>query len=366
MTSGDFWALERLTDHAVQQQLSELLVSGARTEARILAHLAVIEDRRLHLSSGCSSMFEYCVQRLGLSENEAFHRLTAARLARRFPLIFRLIEERRIHLTGVCLLRDYLSEDNHAELLREASGKTKRQVLELLARRHPRPDVRSTLRKLPAPAPALVAPAPAPALVAPAPALVAIEPAPAPRDHASPRSQAQLTPTSVDRYRLQLNVSAAMREKLELARALLRHAVPDGDLSMVVERAIDELLARLKQKRFGSTSSQRAETRRRPKESEKTKGTHRREHISHRTRREVAERDGLRCTFESEDGHRCSSRAFLELHHVQPWARDGDSSTENLELRCSAHNRLQAERDFGRQTIERKVREKRCSRSEGR
>jgi hypothetical protein len=44
------------------------------------------------------------VRQLGLSESEAFHRLTAARIARRFPVVFSLIECRKIHLTAVCLL----------------------------------------------------------------------------------------------------------------------------------------------------------------------------------------------------------------------------------------------------------------------
>ena len=64
----------------------------------------------------------------------------------RFPIVFSLIEDRQIHLTAVCLLRDYLTQENHRELLAEASNKTKLQVQELLARRFPRPDVASYIR----------------------------------------------------------------------------------------------------------------------------------------------------------------------------------------------------------------------------
>src|SRR5450432_4033589 len=149
MTSGEFWELEHATDRELQSELTRLLASGSRTEARIIAHLAAVEDRRLHLEAGSSSLFDYCCRRLGLSENEAFHRITAARLARRFPAIFGLIEGRAIHLSAVCLLRGYLTPENSRELLEEASRKTKAQVQEMLARRFPRPDVASTIRKLP-------------------------------------------------------------------------------------------------------------------------------------------------------------------------------------------------------------------------
>src|SRR5450432_2491456 len=149
MMVGEFWELEHVGDRDLERDLLQLLANGSRTEARMIAHLAAVEERRLHLESGSSSLFGYCCSRLGLSEDEAFHRITAARLARRFPLIFGLIERREIHLTAVCLLRDYLTPENHRELLAEASGKTKLQVLELLAHRFPWPDVASTIRKLP-------------------------------------------------------------------------------------------------------------------------------------------------------------------------------------------------------------------------
>src|SRR5450631_1505855 len=156
------WDLGRVSDTQLRSGLTSLLASGYRTEARIIAHIAEIEERKLHAKDGSQSLFEYCVRQLGLSESEAFHRLTAARIARRFPIVFSLIERRQIHLTAVCLLRDYLTPENHLELLAEASNKTKLQVRELLARRFPRPDVASYVRKLPAKAPlALQASSPA-------------------------------------------------------------------------------------------------------------------------------------------------------------------------------------------------------------
>ena len=45
-------------------------------------------------------------------------------------------------MSGLCLLRDYLTTENHIELLAGASHKTKFQILEMLASRFPRPDCR--------------------------------------------------------------------------------------------------------------------------------------------------------------------------------------------------------------------------------
>jgi len=71
MNSGAFWELGDVTDRDLQSELARLLANGSRTEARIIAHLAAVEERRLHLEAGNSSLFDYCCTRLGISENEA-------------------------------------------------------------------------------------------------------------------------------------------------------------------------------------------------------------------------------------------------------------------------------------------------------
>jgi len=102
METGVFWDLRRVSDDQLRLGLASLLASGSRTEARIVAHIAEVEERKLHAKDGDSSLFDYCVRLLRSSESEAFHRLTAARVARRFPIVFSLIESRQIHLTAVC------------------------------------------------------------------------------------------------------------------------------------------------------------------------------------------------------------------------------------------------------------------------
>jgi hypothetical protein len=59
--------------------------------AALIAHLAVLDERGLYLSEGCSSMFTYCVQVLHLSEHAAYGRIEAARAARRYPVILELL-----------------------------------------------------------------------------------------------------------------------------------------------------------------------------------------------------------------------------------------------------------------------------------
>jgi hypothetical protein len=75
-------------------------------------------------------------------------------------------------------------------------------------------------------------------------------------------------------------------------------------------------------------------------------------YVPARIRREVFERDEARCSYVDERGERCRETTLLELHHLQSFALGGAHCSENLALRCRAHNVLAAEQDFGRTYME--------------
>src|SRR5688572_3639553 len=149
MKARGFWQLGELSDERLLGSLRELLVAEGRSEARIVAHLAEVDARRIHLKASAPSLFEYCQKQLGLSDNQAYYRIAAARVAQRFPVVFELLERRAIHLTNIAPLTKHLTAENHLELLREAGRLSKRELLRWLARRYPQPEVSSHIRKLP-------------------------------------------------------------------------------------------------------------------------------------------------------------------------------------------------------------------------
>ena len=69
-------------------------------------------------------------------------------------------------------------------------------------------------------------------------------------------------------------------------------------------------------------------------------------HIPAAVRREVWRRDDGRCAFVGRRG-RCRETAFLEFHHVEPYATGGGASVANIQLRCRAHNAYEARLFFG-------------------
>ena len=80
-------------------------------------------------------------------------------------------------------------------------------------------------------------------------------------------------------------------------------------------------------------------------------------HIPAEVKRKVWIRDGGRCAFVGKGGRRCDQRAFLEFHHVEPYAVGGEATVSNVELRCRVHNRYEAELFFGPHDSSHRVRE---------
>ena len=140
-----------------------------------------------------------------------------------------------------------------------------------------------------------------------------------------------LSVLSVDYYKLQVTISQSTHEKLRRAQDLLRHTNPTGDLATLLDRAVTLLLADFERRRCAATPAPRAPA---------TEGGTGR-HIPATVKREVWQRDQGRCAFIGTSG-RCRETAFVEFHHVEPFAEGGLATVENIQLRCKAHNLYEA------------------------
>lgn len=129
--------------------------------AALLAYLAEVEARGLHRSRACSSAYTYCIYELRFSEDEAFRRVAAAGLVRRFPALLDAIASGELHLTGLLLLGPHLTAENLTEVLARAKHRTKKEIARLVRRLDPLPDVPARIEPLgPSPtSPARVVPA---------------------------------------------------------------------------------------------------------------------------------------------------------------------------------------------------------------
>ena len=354
------YTLTDVDDHELVSSLKCLVVKDRGTTAEILAHIAEVDSRRLYLPAAHPSMFSYCQKELGFSEEMAFKRIRAARMARKYPVIFAAIADGRLHVSAVVLLSKYLRRDNADELLRAAFRKSKSEIVELLAERFPQADLPTLVRAIPAPSNSgdqlspgtvhsplfgqttpstleLGAPESAAASVTRSLHTQGADVSTqlSPGTVAPPR--ARVEPLAPERYALQTTIRKGTHEKLRRIQAPRPPGCP-GDVAEVIDRAFDLLLASLEKQKFAAT------TRPRPIAQRESKNPR---HIPAHVKRSVWERDQGQCSYVSDNGHRCPERSRLEFDHADPVARGGEASVETIRLRCRAHNQYVAERVFG-------------------
>ncbi len=274
-----------LADETVHTNLQAHCGDVRKRIVDVLLFLKEADKRRYFADMGYDSLFAYSLVELKMSENEAGPRIAVARLANRFPQVLDHLATGDVHLTGLVRLSPHLKPDNCNDLLARARGKTVKDIEALIAELAPQPDVPDAIRAVPtrpdAAAPEAASPAPAPSPTrAPAPS-----PAPDPSDQrrANPASEAspsaipprtvdsaatksrrrtkksarelaaQIRPLSATRHKVQLTVSTELRAKIERARDLMSHRVPNGDLEVIIGEAVDLLLKDLEARRLGKS-----------------------------------------------------------------------------------------------------------------
>ena len=154
-----------------------------------------------------------------------------------------------------------------------------------------------------------------------------------------------VVPLSPERYRVQFTVGRETHENLRRAQELLRREIPDGDPGAIFDRALKLLLEDVARRKFAATSKPRPV----PAAAAGSR------HIPAHVKRAVWLRDAGQCAFVARSGRRCRERAFLEFHHVDPYAIGGEATVVNLSLRCRAHNVHEADRVFGFTSVVRRL-----------
>ena len=371
-----------LTDRSDQELLDGVFEAIAREfedVAVVIAHLAEMDTRKLFAGEGCSSLKTYCMEVLHLTEDQAYSRIAVARVAQKFPIVLEMLADGLVHLTAVDRLGPSLTPENHLGILEEAMGKTMAQVEEMVARLRPRPPVPSSIRKL-------GQGGDGDGFFSDAEGGLNDE---AQEEHVPPsrtrRSTiSQLAPGSHD---IHITADEETMYALRELQELLSHRVPNGDPAIIIKHSLLRTLKEVKKERFGTgkrrkkadeeasanetpeVTVQAADDEGAPAASEdgieaelggeavkasqgQTKellgAGEQSRYIPKEIRKAVWERDQGRCAFVSSRGKWCTERRWLEFHHIIPFAWRGETTVDNIELRCRPHNAYEGDLLFGK------------------
>jgi 5-methylcytosine-specific restriction endonuclease McrA len=297
-----------LSDDELLSKLDAFAACDRRLNAQIVAHLAEVDMRKLHLDQGYASLYVYANERLGFSEDQAYKRARVAKLVHDFPEVLDHLESGELTLSSAVVLAPHLAascDEAQGEagetLIEQACGMSKRQVERLVAQPPRGGDV----------------------------------------DDGEPR------------VKLELWVRKEDLEKFERAMDLDRHRDPSGDSAELFARLVSEYVKQREKERFAVTDRPRTAPGRETKSTATTAPGRSSKDVPAATKRQVYLRDEQRCTFVGPSGTRCANTGFLEIDHVMPRALGGGNQLGNLRLLCRSHNGRAAEHSLGVETIAR-------------
>jgi hypothetical protein len=95
--------INKLTDKQLLSDVRKLITKERELLVLVLDHLQEIERRRLFSDLGYKSLFEYCVNELDYSKEQACRRIDAMRVAKKNPEIKKSLEEGKTSLSNLNL-----------------------------------------------------------------------------------------------------------------------------------------------------------------------------------------------------------------------------------------------------------------------
>jgi 5-methylcytosine-specific restriction endonuclease McrA len=395
-------ALSSLSDWELLSRVKDLVSRERAVTLEVLVHLIEVERRRLHLGLGYPSMFEYCLRHLGYSGSAAARRIRAARCVRDYPEVYALLARNEVTLITISLVAPILDDSNAKDLIAKIQGKSQREVESIVATYRPPVSMRDRARPV---CVAVTSPSgpqlngPRGEITASAGSSAASGSAAGP-PQAGSMMQALLqagTQTTADhptapaprlerKFQVQFLASEQFMKKFERVKALLSNRNDKPSYEVVLEAALDEFLKdhdpdNRKQRR--EERKAKANARSKPAKDGNEGVARRRDagrvdqpcqspepsrciptavgcgrmevsrYIPAATRDAVFARDKSRCAYVGSSGKRCDATHNLEIDHIVPYARGGTATLGNLRLLCERHNKHEAERLLGANTLRR-------------
>ena len=386
-----------LSDDQLLEQIGKLAGLDHQIHVFVIDHLLEIEARRVYLSRGFSSLFDYVKRGLGYSDAATWRRINAMKLCTRIDGVRERLWDGSLTLDAAAQLQAAFERRDRERGRGAGAGTGSAMGSNGSARPAP---ARSAQRK-PAPEPkpgpvldvsaqkALVEQAAGKSTREVTKMLADVDPALAvPAD--------RLRPLGEGRWELKAVIDADCHRGLEQLKGLLSHVDPHMTLGQLVGRLVNEGLDRHDPgrpprrgrtrsapagadrppaaKRKANSDGAAASATKRPARSGSTGASaphperdsdgrapsvakrparpadiptsapksrpRANRSIPAAVRREIWQRDGGRCRFvDPRTGRRCASRHLLQIDHVLPCALGGGAEPGNLRLLCYAHHR---------------------------
>lgn len=282
-----------------------------KVEGELLEILNDVENQRVHLQMGYSSLFLYATEGLKLSESQAYNLINVMRKAREIPELKHQIQSGQLSVSKARRIVPILTAENHQEWIQKAKALPKAELEREVVKHSPSAEKKEIVRII-----------------------------------------------TEQRSRMHLDLDTSLVEKLRRAQNLLRSKRRKNlTLEETLGELVDQFLERndpLRSVNNGTGSGQgkpsratstRAVNGKQLGPGQVTSQAEPRANALHRPipkplRRQVFRRDSGRCQYKGAAGKLCNSEAYLQIHHLEPWGQGGNHTANNLMVMCEQHHRL--------------------------
>ena len=350
-----FAQLERLSSTELDRSAEKLVVAENGNIAKLIAHIAEMSARKVALELGYKNLFDYCIQRLNLSEGAVPARIHVANVSRRFPQLLVALAERRLSLTVAGLLAPHVSEDNVDKLISDCAGMTRKATEVYLIAFKPKPVFEPSIRKRPSTQQPAAPPPPRNDEITPK--------APQPPQKSS---ETILQPATPCEFNFRFSADRDFKDKFERLAEVLGVQNAQKHMASILEKALDIALEKKDPKKKLERRQKRDKKREdssnaksRPNEIPTADEPAKSRYIASEVSERVHARASYQCQYRASDGTRCSARTGLQIEHVRPFGIFRSNDERFLKLLCAQHNALAAERVYGAAFIQRKISERR-------
>jgi len=314
-----------LSDKDLLLKVKSLVKEEKRITQEVLNHLEEVEYRKLFLSEGYPTLFDYCVKELGYGQGSANRRISAMRLIKTIPEAKEKLKLGSVNLSTLSQLHGFLrreekektyTKDMKLDLLGKIEGKSQDQCEREFIKISPIENFKEKKKTL-----------------------------------------------TEEFTQVTFIASKELMAKLDLIKNLTAHRNSNPSMAEVIELMADMTLKEVnpvKLEKKGKEQSRSGESAN-AKEGQKSRITTQSEtaaarrcvknepkinvqsnssrYIPSSIRQSVWKRDQGQCQYiNKETGKICESKFALQMDHIHPFSLGGNNKEENLRLLCRAHN----------------------------
>ncbi len=262
--------------NALHEKILSLVAEERRVTVNIIEHLQDIYNDKLYVRWGFSNLFDYMTRALGYSESCAYRRVNAVKLANQIPEIKEHLKTGDLTLTNLAMAQSLFTSE-------KLDNDTKKEILERLKNKSKRQ----------------------------AEKIVA--------EYERPRKRREkLKMLPENKALLETTISQETIKNMDEIKALRSHTNPTLSYGEVID-----LISYVALQKLRSTA---------------TRSKHMRSasrYIPVALEIAVYQRDVNKCTFPN-----CTSNHFLQIDHIVPISKGGQTILENLRLLCHTHHQF--------------------------